>query len=176
VPYVRSMEYDQYDNPAAYYLVWRDKNNIARGVSRLYPTDRPYMLKDVFSYLVDKIELPSTHTVWEGSRFCVDQSLPPEQRKRVIQEIMLAYLEFGLKMGIKRFIGIMLPAYWRNIFISNGWDVDFLGDAKVVDEKHRVRSGWVEVSETNLKKVRERTGILTPVAIFGTEKRQKAAA
>jgi N-acyl-L-homoserine lactone synthetase len=48
VPAIRSMEYDQYDNPAAYYLVWRDWNGKAYGSSRLCPTDRPYMLEEIF--------------------------------------------------------------------------------------------------------------------------------
>ena len=52
VPDIREMEYDQYDNPATVYLIWRDKKNIARGVCRLYPTDRPYMLKEVFPNLI----------------------------------------------------------------------------------------------------------------------------
>lgn len=44
VPFIRNMEYDTYDNPAAYYLIKRDTQGNAVGVSRLYPTDRPYML------------------------------------------------------------------------------------------------------------------------------------
>ena len=48
VPTIRNMEYDQYDNPAACYFVWRDVDGKAHGSSRLYPTDRPYMLEEVF--------------------------------------------------------------------------------------------------------------------------------
>ena len=52
VPNYREMEFDQYDNPAAKYLVYRDENHIARGVSRFYPTTLPYMLEQLFSHFV----------------------------------------------------------------------------------------------------------------------------
>ena len=128
VPVIRNMEYDQYDNPAAHYLVWRDKDGKARGSSRLYPTDRPYMLEEIFPHLVSKTEIPKSTKVWEGSRFCVDASLDPQMRKRIVQEVVVGYLEFGLAQGITNIIGVMYPAYYRNIFIGNGWDVEWIGD------------------------------------------------
>ncbi|MCB9988281.1 MAG: autoinducer synthase [Rhodospirillales bacterium] len=164
VPVVKDMEYDSYDNPATTYLVWRDENNVARGVSRLYPTDRPYMLQEVFSHLVTE-ELPNDVKIWEGSRFCVDESLSPQMRRRIIQELVLAYLEFGLDQGIERYIGLMYPIYWRNIFTKAGWDIDFMGPEIRLEEDygHAVRAGGVRVSEENLFKVREKTGIHHPV-------------
>ena len=90
VPAIRNMEYDQYDNPAAYYLVWRDLEGKARGSSRLYPTDRPYMLEEVFPHLVTKAKIPKSAEIWEGSRFCVDESLSPQMRKRIVQELVHA--------------------------------------------------------------------------------------
>jgi acyl homoserine lactone synthase len=38
VPNYGEMEFDQYDNPAAKYLVYRNENYVAQGVSRFYPT------------------------------------------------------------------------------------------------------------------------------------------
>ena len=52
VPNYGEMEFDQYDNPAAKYLVYRDDNHTARGVSRFYPTTLPYMLEQLFSHFV----------------------------------------------------------------------------------------------------------------------------
>ena len=40
----QGMEYDQYDTPAATYFVWQDGEGVVRGVARVIPTDRPYML------------------------------------------------------------------------------------------------------------------------------------
>ncbi len=55
--------------------------------SRLYPADRPC------PYLAKKIALPRSFGLWEGSRFCVDASLSPEMRLRIIHETVLNYGE-----------------------------------------------------------------------------------
>jgi acyl homoserine lactone synthase len=169
VPTIRNMEYDQYDNPAAQYLVWRDRAGKARGSSRLYPTDRPYMLQEVFPHLVKKIALPRSYEVWEGSRFCVDSSLSPEMRLRIIREIVIGYLEFGLEHGIKTIIGVMFPAYCRNIFIKNGWDVEWLGETARSAEGHKIIAGSLTISKAVLRRVRQTTGIYETVLNYGEE-------
>jgi acyl homoserine lactone synthase len=170
------MEYDQYDNPAAHYLVWRDRSGRARGSSRLYPTDRPYMLREVFPHLVSRIALPESSQVWEGSRFCVDASLSPELRQRIIQEIVIGYLEFGLAQGISNIIGVMYPVYYRSIFIKNGLDVEWLGEAARSEEGHKIVAGSMTVSKAVLQKVRQTTGIYEPVLNYGEETRMLRAA
>jgi N-acyl-L-homoserine lactone synthetase len=167
VPTVRNMEYDQYDNPAACYLVWRDWEGKAYGSSRLYPTDRPYMLEEIFSHLVTKTEMPKSAEIWEGSRFCVDSSLSPRMRKRIAQELIIGYLEFALARGIKGIAGVMYPAYCRNIFIRNGWDVEWLGEPEKSQEGHKIVAGLLHVSEAVLEKVRRTTGIHETVLNYG---------
>ncbi|MDX1948982.1 MAG: acyl-homoserine-lactone synthase [Rickettsiales bacterium] len=167
VPTIRNLEFDQYDNPATTYLIWRDYNGIARGVSRLYPTDRPYMLKEVFPKLAENVPLPSSVDIWEGTRFCVDKGLDAPLRKRIIQEIILGYLEYGLQAGIKKYVGIMLPIYWNNIFEKNGWKVSYWSDVITIDNGDRIRSGEVEVSEENLALVRKKTGINESIINYG---------
>lgn len=175
VPTVEGMEYDQYDNPAAHYLVWRDNSGQARGVSRLYPTDRSYMLQEVFPHLVTKTDMPKSASVWEGSRFCVDSRLSPEQRKRIIQEIVVGYLEFSLSKQITDIVGVMYPVYWRNIFTKSGWDVDWIGDPQKSAEGHTIIAGRLPVSEHVLTRVRDITGIRSTILNFGEERFRKAA-
>ncbi len=176
VPTIRNMEYDQYDNPAAYYLVWRDGAGKAYGSSRLYPTDRPYMLEEIFPDLVTRASLPKSCQVLEGSRFCVDASLQPEKRKRIIQELIIGYLEFALSEGVNRIVGVMYPAYWRNIFVSNGWQVEWLGDVMKSEEGHRIVAGALPVSKSTLQAVREKTGIYESVLNYGEETQLQRAA
>ncbi len=176
VPTIRNMEYDQYDNPAAHYLVWRDSAGKARGSSRLSPTDRPYMLEEVFPHLVSRTSMPKSHRIWEGSRFCVDSGQQPDMRKRIMQEMVIGYLEFGLEQGISHFIGVMYPAYWRSVFISNGWDVEFLGDPQRSEEGHNIVAGRGVVSRAILEKVRSRTGIRENVLYYGEEMEYRRAA
>lgn len=167
VPVVREMEYDSYDNPAAYYLVKRDNEGNAIGVSRLYPTDRPYMLQEAFPHLLNKCSAPSDAQIWEGSRFCVDSSLLPEERKRIIQELVVGYLEFAIEHQIKSIIGVMYPVYWKNIFIKSGWNVEWLGDVHKSEEGHKIIAGELLVSKKVLENVRNTTGIQERVLSYG---------
>lgn len=172
VPVIHGMEYDSYDNPAAYYLVKRDQSGRAIGSSRLYPTDRPYMLQEAFPHLFTNAPLPSDPQVWEGSRFCVESTLPADVRKRIIQELVVGYLEFALANDIKSIIGVMFPVYWKNIFIKSGWNVQWMGDVHRSDvhrsdEGHKIVAGDLIVSEAVLRNVRKITGITDPVLNFG---------
>ena len=103
----KDMEYDQYDTPETVYLVWLGEQNAVCGTSRLNPTCGPYMLKDIWSDMVEGHELPASSDVWEGTRICIDKGLPAAQRERIKWEIVLGYLEFGLANGIKAYVGIM---------------------------------------------------------------------
>lgn len=177
VPTIREMEYDAYDNPAAFYLIKRDRNGNAVGSSRLYPTDRPYMLQEHFPHLVSKIEMPRTAEVWEGSRFCVDSTLPPEERKQIIQEIVVGYLEFALANQIRSIIGVMYPVYWKNIFVKSGWDVEWIGDIHKSSEGHKIIAGDLKVSKEVLKNVRKVTNIHQSVLnLGGPPARERVAA
>ena len=97
-------------------------------------------------------------------------------RKRIMQEIIVGYLEFGLDQGVINFVGVMYPAYWRNIFISNGWDVEFLGEPHRSEEGHKIVAGSVTVSRAALEKVRGKTGIRETVLNYGDEMEYRHAA
>ena len=176
VPTIGDIEYDSYDNPAAYYLVKRNKNGKAIGSSRLYPTDRPYMLEESFAHLVNKIDMPKTNSVWEGSRFCIDKNLKPEERKSIIQKLIIGYLEFGLEKNIKSMVGVMYPVYWKNIFIKSGWDVEWIGKMHRSDEGHKIIAGQVDISQKALDRVRDITGIHHKVLSYGTSQEKRIAA
>ncbi len=175
VPAVRNLEYDSYDNPAAYYLVKRNRYGEAIGSSRLYPTDRPYMLQQNFSHLVTKRKAPNDISVWEGSRFCIKSSLPPPERESIIQEIVVGYLEFALANNIQSIIGVMYPVYWKNIFVKSGWNVEWLGDICKNAEGHKIVAGDLKVSKTVLDHVRTTTGIHETVLNYGQLHKRIAA-
>lgn len=178
VPNYKGLEFDQYDNPAAKYLVYRDKNGVAQGSSRFYPTTLPYMLETTFSNYVTEIEMPKSDAVWEGSRFCINNALPAAERKKIMNHIVVGYLEAGLQEGIEAIVGIMYPAYWRGIFIQAGWPIEFIGETLLLEDGYKARAAWLPISEDILLKVREKTAISEPVLNFvGNEeiKHRKAA-
>ena len=167
VPEFEGMEYDTYDNPATVYLIYRDSQGIARGVSRFCPTDRPFMLNEVFAHTVQYQDMPQGKEVLEASRFCVDHELDGTTRRRICQELIIAYLEYGLAHNIKHMIGIMYPAYWNSLFTKLGWDPEWLGDVVTTPDGKTSRAGMVHVSEEALANVRQITGIHQPVISYG---------
>lgn len=130
-------------------------------------TERPYMLQEVFPFLVTNRELPKDPNIWEGSRICVNKDLPVELRKRIIHELAVAYLEFALSKGIKSIIGVMLPAYWKSVYINAGWQPEWFGELARLDCGDRVRAGGLPVSEAVMEKVRLTTGIYESILNYG---------
>jgi len=176
VPCYGDLEFDQYDNPAAKYLVYRNDKGEAVGSSRLYPTTLPYMLENMFSGFVNKGKVPKSETTWEGSRFCIKNTLPAEERRKIAQYIVVGYLEAGLRFNIEGIVGLMYPAYWRHLFLQNGCEINFLGDIMTLDDGHKARAGCLPISEALLNRVREKTGIYKAVLTFGDKNEAKKAA
>jgi N-acyl-L-homoserine lactone synthetase len=161
VPVYKGMEYDQYDTPATVYLTWVDEYKNVRGISRLNPTDRPYMLKDLWPDMVTG-QLPNSPYVWEGTRICIEKSLPGYIREKIKWEIVLGYLEFALKNRIEKYIGVMQNFIWHKVFVQSDWGAEFLDDEKIIDGI-KTRAGQVMVSEAALQRVRTKTGIFYDV-------------
>jgi acyl homoserine lactone synthase len=168
MPTWQRMEYDEFDNPATTYFVWRSAAGDVRGCARLYPTDRPYMLQKAFAFLVTKDTLPQNDmTIWEGSRLCVDKELAADQRRRIIFELSVAYMEFALAHGIRTIIGVMHPAYWRSVYMASGWDPFWYGEVTTLPSGERVRAAGLPVSEEVMQKVRRTTGIYETILDYG---------
>lgn len=87
------LEFDEFDTPAAKYLVWRDERKVVRGLARLLPTNRSYMLQSYWPHLVTDGKLPSYPNMVEVTRVCVDKSLDPVRRRTVLPELLCAIHE-----------------------------------------------------------------------------------
>ena len=164
VPTINEMEYDNFDSKATTYLIWIDpKDGEAKGCSRLIRTDRPYMIQTIWPDLVQTISLPSSPKILEGSRFCVDKHMAPHHRRRIIGELICAYLEYGLIEGIESIIGVMTPFIWKSVFCRSGWPVEFIGSEKQLDNGDKVVAGMMTVDVNTLIDVRQKMGIKKPV-------------
>ena len=120
-------EFDRYDTYGTQYLVYRDENDNVLGTSRKAPTSLPYMIEEIWPFLING-KLPKSDKIWESSRFCVDKNLPADHRKKIVTQLVAAGQDFGLKNDVDYFVGVMHPAIWRSVFIKNGWAVEALGD------------------------------------------------
>lgn len=162
VPQWRGMEYDQYDTPATVYCVWRDDDGQVRGVARLAPTTIPYMIKDLWPDLVTARPLPEQPDIWESTRLGIDHDLPKACRRRVLSELILAYLEASLAFGVRGLIGIGYAWCWDHSFARQGWPVEPLGPMVPIDGQDSY-VGLLPVSPAVLASVRAATGIDRPV-------------
>lgn len=63
------MEFDQFDRCDTVYVVACDARDRVIGTARLLPTDRPYLLAEVFPQLLGDTPAPQSPFVWEISRF-----------------------------------------------------------------------------------------------------------
>lgn len=145
-------EFDRYDTYGTNYIVYRDKDNNAQGTIRKAPTTLPYMIEELWPFLVNG-DLPKSDEIWESSRMCVDKKLPVQKRKEIIAHLVAASCQFGLKNDIESYIGVMHPAIWRSVFIKNGWTAEPLGDVHVLDDGSKVLAGRLRISEKIMQQI-----------------------
>lgn len=124
------MEYDEFDTPAAVYLVWRDPDLVVRGLIRLLPTTLPYMLRSYWPHLVEGDDLPSSHDVWEITRVCVDKSVEACTRQKILPELLCGVSEYFDMHGIGAMIGVTRPHLLEH-FIRTG--VKWLGQLSLIE-------------------------------------------
>ncbi|WP_097669525.1 acyl-homoserine-lactone synthase [Bradyrhizobium ottawaense] len=123
------LEFDEFDTPAAVYLVWRDEQRIVRGLIRMLRTDRPYMLKSYWPYLARQA-LPESTDVWEITRVCVDKSVTPMIRRTIMPELLCAVAARLDHLGAKGIVGVT-RAHLLSHFIRNG--INWLGEPELVE-------------------------------------------
>lgn len=162
VPTYRNMEWDQFDTPAAVYLVWRDEEGEARAVTRLIPTTLPYMIQELWADLVDGETLPSDERIWEATRFGIDRGLSPDKRREVLGELVCGCLEYGLRHAIDEFLCVMPIQIINGAIRAAGVTVDILGEPKKLGGLPVV-SGRVYITRQALLGARRFYGITNPV-------------
>lgn len=158
IPIFKQMEYDAYDTPAARYIVWRDAQGYVRGCSRMAPTDRAYMIRDLWPDMLEAMPLPNGGPVWESSRFCIDSTLPAALRREVKFRILYTKLQYALSEGLDGMIGVMPPLIWRAVFVNSGWPIRHLGPIKTLPSGEKIVAGWIDVHPSYLETIQERAG------------------
>lgn len=175
VPSYAGMEYDQFDTPAATYLVWRDGGGEARGVARLVPTTRPYMIKELWPGLLKGEAPPQANDVYEASRFGIDNSLSADVRARVSAEIVVGCQEFALRQGISRYLVVMPPLVIRRAIGGLGCNYRLLGAPQRLGW-HPVVAASITASRQSLAEARRRSRIDRPVLAMAGESTETIAA
>jgi acyl homoserine lactone synthase len=103
-------ERDRFDDLDPVYVIALDDLGKVVGSWRLLPTTGPYMLRDVFSQLLDGQPAPQNSLFWECSRFAVEYT--PGQRdglnmiSHVTGEIFCGLVEYCRASGIREIVTV----------------------------------------------------------------------
>jgi acyl homoserine lactone synthase len=151
-------ECDRYDNEAPVYLIYADDESLkVKGSLRLLPTTGPTVLADIFSdTLPDAVHL-SAPTIWECTRFCLeDDVLNRGQREEALiasAALIAALGEVAIRAGIEAIVGNFDSTMLR-LYRRIGCEVEVLGSTQRYGRP--VYLGLFPVSEPILRKVRGR--------------------
>ncbi len=154
VPAYRGMEYDEFDTPAAWYLLWLDERGETRGAVRLLPTTRPYMLQQLWPQLLRGAP-PESDAVWEATRFGCDGGLDARRRRIVVAELLCAMQEFGLRRDIERYLVVMPLRLLNCVVVKAGGEVIVLGPERILGKRPAAAS-YLTVAPRVLAELRHR--------------------
>lgn len=100
----KGRELDQFDREDTVYVVAQDDSGEIVGIGRLLPTNRPYLLGEVFPQLMGGAPLPNSAAIWELSRFAaVDfQGRSSSPLSQFSSKLTLQLLEAVAKEAVTR--------------------------------------------------------------------------
>lgn len=155
-------ERDEYDSPhcSPLYLASFADDGRLSGCLRLLPTNGPNMLADTFLRYVKDVRIPEDRTVWEISRFAVDntvQNLGADVRAGMFAaELIQGLSEFGLRNGINRYVALYAASMTK--FVTRlGARPQFLGPTRFVGATLSAVVSF-DVTERALDRIRSATG------------------
>lgn len=122
-------EIDQFDGDDATYLLGLTAGRQVVAGSRLIPTTKPHLLRDVFPWLADG-PVPVGPDTWEWTRIFVAKSLRvPGKPSPAAGRILCAIQEFCATTGISH-ISVVCEAFWFERLLGLGWRPQHLGRAQ----------------------------------------------
>jgi len=151
-------ERDKFDDEAPVYLIYADDEaQEVKGSLRLLPTTGPTLLADFFSDTLPTAAHLSAPTIWECTRFCLDDTIlgsGQREKQLLASAVLIAALgEVALKAGIESIIGNFDPTMLR-LYRRIGCEVEVLGSTRRYGRL--VYLGLFDISEPILSKVKER--------------------
>lgn len=127
-------ERDKYDDEQPVYIIYTDDEaSEVKGSLRLLPTTGPTLLADVFAdTLPDAVHL-SAPTIWECTRFCLDDKLLERGQQDEIlfasAVLLEAVADVAIRAGIESIIG-NFDAPMLRLYRRIGCEVEVLGSTR----------------------------------------------
>jgi acyl homoserine lactone synthase len=149
-------ERDKYDDEAPVYIIYTDDAaREVKGSLRLLPTTGPTVLADFFSDTLPAAAHLSAPTIWECTRFCLEDKIssPGHWREQIIASAVLiaALGELAIKAGIETVLGNFDSTMLR-LYRRIGCEVEVLGSTQRYGQP--VYLGSFAISEAILRKVK----------------------
>jgi acyl homoserine lactone synthase len=147
------LERDQYDRDDTVYVVAHDESGSICGCARLLPTTLPYLLKDIFPFLIaERAAAPQSPDVWELSRFAVSQRAAkgPGESSHVwdFRPMLASVVRCAAQLGARRLIGVTYLSMER-LFRRIGVHAHRAGPAQSIDGK-MVVACWIDIDSQTL--------------------------
>jgi N-acyl-L-homoserine lactone synthetase len=147
-------ERDRYDDEGPVYIIYTDDLGAeVKGSLRLLPTTGPTLAADVFSdTLPDAVHL-SAPTIWECSRFCLDENVLASGVEGVVfaSRVLIAALgDVAMRAGIESIIANFDASKLR-LYQRIGCEVEILGSTSRYGNP--VYLGLHQISETIVRRV-----------------------
>ena len=173
------LERDRFDEFNPIYLISTSEFGQVNGSWRLLPTMGPYMLREVFSDLLEGQVAPCEPGVWETSRFVVGDAGATKGDLRAIArttvELFCALGEFCESRGLAQIVTVHDIRIARLIHRVVGYAPEWesspvkMKNSKVLAARYRVEPGI-------LRMVRKKFGIEGSVVRNWADKQEKEAA
>jgi len=163
------MEIDRYDTLDASYLVVADRGSVL-GCVRLLPTTGPNMLADTFPELLDGAPAPSSLSIAESSRFCVDTDATDTPTgggmRRATFMLFAAMLEWGQARDLEA-IATVTDLRMERILRRAGWPLERLGAPRQMGSTVAL-AGLLPITAAAIDAVRCNGGLDQPVLPFAS--------
>jgi acyl homoserine lactone synthase len=171
------MERDRYDDFGPVYLIYTDDDGEqVKGSLRLLPTTGPTLLADFFSDTLPDAAQLSAPSIWECTRFCLDDRLLDHGgRDEMVfaSGVLFAGLgEIALQSGIESIIGNFDATMYR-LYRRVGCEVEVLGLTRRYGRA--VYLGAFPVSLPILQRIKARLRDADRAIAFAGDRRRLAA-
>lgn len=144
------MELDQFDRPDTLYMVSQDEHGAVNGCARLLPTNRPYLLGEVFPQLMQGQPIPCSPDVWELSRFAAVDfnarggSALAQFSSGIAVQLLRQAIACAAEHGAKRLITVS-PIGIERLLRHTGVQAHRAGPPMIIDG-HPIFACWIEVA------------------------------
>jgi N-acyl-L-homoserine lactone synthetase len=156
------LEIDNFDGPAAVYLLALDDERRVIGSWRLLSSTGPTMIRDVWPQYLESLPMPSTDEVWEVSRFAIIPSASTRleksrQTQTVIAEMFCALTETCIATGILDIYSLYNESFAKVLKRINC--LPYKISASMPIDRVDYKTAGFRMDAEMLQKVQEATGI-----------------